>query len=137
MGGSLLSETRGTIDGRAASEWLAQTLAALAATANVRLMPRTQAFGYYAQNFLGLCETVSDPERAAHPDAPRERQWQVRARQVVLACGAIDVDVCFGEAVDYRADSNRKQVSATVASRIRSMLSARLLGRGEPSRTSG
>jgi 1-acyl-sn-glycerol-3-phosphate acyltransferase len=47
----------------------------------------------------------------------------------ILACGAIDVDVCFGEAVEYRADTNRKQVSATVADRIRSMLSDSLLGR--------
>jgi 1-acyl-sn-glycerol-3-phosphate acyltransferase len=47
----------------------------------------------------------------------------------ILACGAIDVDVCFGEAVEYRADSNRKEVSATVASRIRTMLASRLLGR--------
>ena len=32
---------------------------------NVRLMPRTQAFGYYAQNFLALGEIVSDAERKA------------------------------------------------------------------------
>lgn len=47
----------------------------------------------------------------------------------IFACGAIDVDVCFGEAVDYRADTNRKQVSATVARSIRTMLASRLLGR--------
>src|SRR5260221_74406 len=47
----------------------------------------------------------------------------------ILACGAIDVDVCFGEAVEYRADTNRKQVSAAVADRIRTMLSDSLLGR--------
>ncbi|WFU09329.1 lysophospholipid acyltransferase family protein [Rhizobium sp. CB3090] len=47
----------------------------------------------------------------------------------IFACGAIDVDVCFGEAVDYRADTNRKEVSATVARRIRTMLAGRLLGR--------
>jgi 1-acyl-sn-glycerol-3-phosphate acyltransferase len=52
--------------------------------------------------------------------------------KALLACGAIDVDICFGEAVDYRADSNRKHVSATVADRIRTMLSARLRGRGDP-----
>ena len=47
----------------------------------------------------------------------------------IFACGAIDVDVCFGEAVDYRADTNRKEVSATIAQRIRTMLASRLLGR--------
>jgi 1-acyl-sn-glycerol-3-phosphate acyltransferase len=47
----------------------------------------------------------------------------------VLACGAMDVDICFGEVVDYRADSNRKEVSAKVANRIRKMLASRLLSR--------
>ena len=47
----------------------------------------------------------------------------------IVACGAIDVDVCFGEAMDYRAGSNRKEVSATIARRIRTMLASRLLGR--------
>jgi 1-acyl-sn-glycerol-3-phosphate acyltransferase len=47
----------------------------------------------------------------------------------IFACGAIDVDVCFGEPVDYRADSNRKEVSATIAQRIRHMLGSRLRGR--------
>jgi 1-acyl-sn-glycerol-3-phosphate acyltransferase len=47
----------------------------------------------------------------------------------ILACGAIDVDVSFGEAVEYHADTNRKQVSVTVADRIRTMLSDSLLGR--------
>ncbi|MFT4000111.1 MAG: 1-acyl-sn-glycerol-3-phosphate acyltransferase [Rhizobium sp.] len=47
----------------------------------------------------------------------------------IIRCGAIDVDVCFGEAVDYRAGTNRKEVSATIARRIRTMLASRLLGR--------
>ncbi|MGA1803272.1 lysophospholipid acyltransferase family protein [Rhizobium sp. HT1-10] len=47
----------------------------------------------------------------------------------VLACGAIDVDVWFGETVDYTAGSNRKQVAALVTERIRTMLSDLLLGR--------
>jgi len=47
----------------------------------------------------------------------------------IVACGAIDVDVCFGEALDYRVGSNRKEVSATIARRIRNMLASRLLGR--------
>lgn len=47
----------------------------------------------------------------------------------IVACGAIDVDVCFGEAMDYRAGTNRKEVSTTIARRIRTMLASRLLGR--------
>ncbi|WP_398430428.1 lysophospholipid acyltransferase family protein [Shinella yambaruensis] len=43
--------------------------------------------------------------------------------------GAVDVDVDFGERVDYSRSSNRKQVSRTVEARIRAMLGARLRGR--------
>ena len=35
----------------------------------------------------------------------------------------------FGEPVDYRADSKRKDVSATIAQRIRAMLNSSLRGR--------
>ncbi|MDE2576691.1 MAG: (2Fe-2S)-binding protein, partial [Rhodospirillales bacterium] len=94
-GGSLLVETRATIDGRAARDWLAATLADLAARPNVTLMPRTQAFGYYAQNFLGLCETVAAAEATSRAGAPRERLWQMRAAEVVLACGAIERPLVF------------------------------------------
>lgn len=43
--------------------------------------------------------------------------------------GAVDVDVDFGERVDYSKTSNRKQVSRAVEARIRAMLGARLRGR--------
>lgn len=43
--------------------------------------------------------------------------------------GAVDVDVDFGERVDYTRTSNRKQVSRDVEARIRAMLGARLRGR--------
>ncbi|MCG5482482.1 lysophospholipid acyltransferase family protein [Sinorhizobium alkalisoli] len=47
----------------------------------------------------------------------------------VLREGAIDVEVDFGEAVDYDRRSNRKEVSRLVERRIRRMLSDRLRGR--------
>ncbi|THK37456.1 1-acyl-sn-glycerol-3-phosphate acyltransferase [Ensifer sp. MPMI2T] len=47
----------------------------------------------------------------------------------VLREGALDVDVDFGEAVDYDRHANRKNVSRTIEQRIRSMLSDRLRGR--------
>ncbi|MEW9616874.1 lysophospholipid acyltransferase family protein [Shinella sp. S4-D37] len=43
--------------------------------------------------------------------------------------GAVDVDVDFGERVDYSGASSRKAVSRTVEARIRAMLGARLRGR--------
>ena len=95
LGGSLLAETEAEIDGKSARAWLDGTLAALRSAPNVRLMPRTQAFGYYAQNFVGLSERIAEPDLAADPDLPRERLWQMRAREVVLAAGAIERPLVF------------------------------------------
>ena len=47
----------------------------------------------------------------------------------VVREGAVDVDVDFGERVEYSRASNRKHVSREVESRIRAMLGARLRGR--------
>jgi len=47
----------------------------------------------------------------------------------IVRCGAIDAEVSFGEAVEYRADTNRKEVSAAIATRIRSLLNTSLRGR--------
>ena len=97
LGGSLLAETRATIDGRPAADWLAGALAALAARPNVVLLPRTTAFGYFAQNFVALAERVGDHLATPDPDLPRERLWQVVAREVVLATGAIERPLVFPE----------------------------------------
>ena len=97
LGGSLAAETRATIDGQPASQWLAETLDALGAAPNVRLMPRTQAFGYYAQNLVGLSERLAEPDLLADPKRPRERLWQMRAREVVLATGAIERPLVFAD----------------------------------------
>ena len=58
-------------------------------------MTRTQAFGYYAQNFVALNERIAEADLIADPDLPRERLWQMRAREVVLATGAIERPLVF------------------------------------------
>ena len=111
MGGSLLSENTATIDGLSAGEWVAKTLADLAARPNVTLMPRTTAFGWYPHNFLGLCERVTDHLADADPKLPRERLWQVRAKEVVLATGAIERPLVF-------PDNDRPGIMMAEAARI-------------------
>lgn len=83
------------ITGRPASDWLTETLAALAHDARVTLLPRTTAFGYFTHNFVALNERLTDHLAAPPPRQPRERQWQVRAREVVLASGAIERPLVF------------------------------------------
>ncbi|HEY1940479.1 MAG TPA: 2Fe-2S iron-sulfur cluster-binding protein, partial [Roseiarcus sp.] len=95
FGGSLLAERTATIDGAAAADWLAAALAELAAAPRVRLLPRTQIFGYYAQNFLAGQQRLTDHLATPDPRLPRERLWQVRAKEVVLATGAHERPLVF------------------------------------------
>lgn len=95
MGGSLLAEAEAAIDGLPVVQWRDQALAMLGRHPRVRLLPRTQAFGYFAQNFIALAESLTDHLAHPPPDRPRERLWQVRAKQVVLACGAVERPLVF------------------------------------------
>ncbi len=109
FGGSLHAESDTTIDGQDGFAWAQATVATLAA-AGVRLLPRTTAFGYYAQNLVGLVERVTEHLASPAKDAPRERLWKVRARRVVLAIGAIERHMVF-------ADNDRPGIMLASAAR--------------------
>ena len=95
LGGSLLSETSAVIDGKSAADWLGAALAELTASPRATLLPRTQIFGYYAQNFLAGNQRLTDHLGAPDAKMPRERQWQVRAKKVILATGAHERPLVF------------------------------------------
>ncbi len=95
LGGSLLDEGGATIDGQPVVTWLAEAEAALARLPNVTVLKRTTAFGYFPHNLVGLCERLTDHLAAPPKDMPRERLWQVRAGEVVLATGAIERPLVF------------------------------------------
>jgi sarcosine oxidase subunit alpha len=95
MGGSLLAESAARIAGLSAADWITRRLRELAHRPNVTLLPRTTAFGYYAQNFVTLAERLTDHLPSPPSGAARERLWQVRAREVVLATGAIERPLVF------------------------------------------
>ncbi|MCV6547232.1 MAG: sarcosine oxidase subunit alpha [Cohaesibacter sp.] len=95
LGGSLLSEDSVQIDGLSASDWLKNQLDALAGMDNVRLMTRTTAIGYYHQNMVALAQKLTDHLSNIPANSPRERMWRVRAKQVVLAQGAIERPLVF------------------------------------------
>jgi sarcosine oxidase subunit alpha len=97
FGGSLLHEASAAVDGKPASIWLAEAVAELSGRDGVTLLPRTTGFGYFADNFLGLVERVTDHVANPDPRLPRERLWQIRAGQVVLATGAIERPLVFPE----------------------------------------
>ncbi|WP_136660800.1 sarcosine oxidase subunit alpha [Nitratireductor sp. XY-223] len=94
-GGALAYETGVAVNGEPGFDWAVETACALAAMDNVRVLTRTTAFGYYAQNFVGLAERVTDHLADPGPELPRERLWQVRAKKVILATGAIERHMVF------------------------------------------
>ncbi|PVB63557.1 sarcosine oxidase subunit alpha family protein [Labrenzia sp. 011] len=97
FGGSLLSENSATIDGKDPAVWVSETVARLEAMDNVTLLRRTTAFGYFAYNFVALAERVTEHLPDPDPRLPRERLWQVRAKEVVIAAGAIERPMVFPE----------------------------------------
>jgi len=95
FGGRLLSDSF-EIDGAAASEWLAATIAELRANPRVRLMPRTALFSVYDGNSYAALERVSDHLPQPRPFEPRQRLWKIVARQCVIATGALERPIAFG-----------------------------------------
>ncbi|GAB4358299.1 MAG: sarcosine oxidase subunit alpha [Oricola sp.] len=95
FGGALHFEEEARLDGQSGYEWAQQVAGRLSAMDNVRVLARTTAFGYYAQNFVGLVERVTDHLAAPDPELPRERLWQVRAKRVIIAAGAIERHMVF------------------------------------------
>ena len=97
LGGALFSLADETIDGKPALDWVAETLIALGKHQDVRLLPRTTAFSYYDHNYVAMIERVTDHLDEKPENLPRHRLWKVRAKQVVLATGAIERPLVFAD----------------------------------------
>ncbi|MFZ2100676.1 MAG: sarcosine oxidase subunit alpha [Oricola sp.] len=95
FGGALQFEEEARLDGLSGYDWAQLTVDQLSVMDNVRVLSRTTAFGYYAQNFVGLVERVTDHAAAPEAEIPRERMWQVRAKRVIIAAGAIERHMVF------------------------------------------
>lgn len=101
--GGALPDGDELIDGQPAADWIAATLAELAALPEVTVLPRTTLTGYYDHNYLTAVERVRDhqgPRRNTDgnrdDDAiPRQRFRKIRARRVVLATGALERPFLF------------------------------------------
>ncbi len=85
LGGSFLARSGGIEQAVAAIEGLR--------AAGVTIMPRTCVFGLYDGCVAGMIEQVSD-DPGLH--GVRQRTWVVRPREIVLATGAIEQPLAFG-----------------------------------------
>jgi sarcosine oxidase, subunit alpha len=87
IGGGALAET-------GLAGWLDEARTRIAAASNIRVLTRTTAFGYFHDNFIAAIE-----RRTEHLSdigaGPREKLWRIRAREVVLAQGAIERPLVF------------------------------------------
>jgi sarcosine oxidase subunit alpha len=94
VGGSLLGE-RAVVDGMTGVEWVGAVERELEANPRVRILRRAVAFGHYDGDLVAVCERVRDHRPARDGFEPRQRLWWFRARQVVLASGAVERPLVF------------------------------------------
>ncbi len=93
--GGLTLASKAQIDGAEASQWIENAVAELQQMPEVTLLPRSTVFGYHDYNFLTINQRLSDHLPLAERPASREKLWQVRAHQVVLATGAAERPLIF------------------------------------------
>jgi sarcosine oxidase, subunit alpha len=90
LGGALRWEEH-KIDGQPALAWAHSAALELRSATHFRGLTRTTAFGIYDDNLVALRESLEP----STPASARERVWHVRAREVVLATGAIERPLVF------------------------------------------
>jgi len=93
--GGLTLASQAQIDGVDAASWIDDAVAELRAMEEVTLLPRSTVFGYHDYNFLTINQRLSDHLPLAERVGGREKMWQVRAHQVVLATGAAERPLIF------------------------------------------
>jgi sarcosine oxidase subunit alpha len=95
LGGRAIDDAS-TIDGRPALEWVRSTEQQLTKL-GVTILRRTSVFGTYDGGTYGAIERVSDHLAAAPEHQPRQRIWRIVAKRAVLASGATERPIVFGD----------------------------------------
>jgi sarcosine oxidase subunit alpha len=93
--GGLTLASHASIDGQSASDWIASAVSQLQAMPEVTLLLRSTAFGYHDSNFLTINQRLTDHLPVKDRQGGREKLWQVRAHQVILATGAMERPITF------------------------------------------
>ncbi|MCY3812288.1 MAG: sarcosine oxidase subunit alpha family protein [Gammaproteobacteria bacterium] len=94
FGGSLLSSAM-HIDNRPAAEWVVDAVRELRTFEDVVMLPRSTVVGLYDHSFLTVLERCADHRPSTTGSRVRQRLHRVRAREVVLAAGAIERPLVF------------------------------------------
>jgi sarcosine oxidase subunit alpha len=96
LGGRLLAE-RCEIDGRPAVEWVTAAKTELQSLPDCRIMRRTTVQGVYDGGTYAALERVNDHVPVPPEHEPRQRLWRIVAKRAVLASGAIERPIVFGD----------------------------------------
>lgn len=109
--GGFVDCSDGEVDGRPPLEWAQSAAQRLAGADNVHVLTRTTVAGHYHHNWVLMLERVTDHDpELAREGTPRHRLWRVRAKEIVLATGAIERPLVF-------ADNDRPGIMLASAAR--------------------
>ena len=95
LGGSLLS-CPAEIDGEPALRWAGRIEAGLRQRPDVRILTRSTAFGYQDHNLVTVAQRLTDHLPVRMRAGSRELLWKIRAGRVILATGAHERPLVFG-----------------------------------------
>ncbi|GAA3713818.1 sarcosine oxidase subunit alpha [Oceanisphaera sediminis] len=95
FGGHLLHSTQ-PINGQAPTQWVANAVKELQGLPDVTLLPRSTAAGYYDHNFVTVLERRTDHLGERISGKTRQRLHRIRAKRVVLATGAHERPLVYG-----------------------------------------
>src|ERR1043166_2713395 len=95
LGGRLLAE-RYEVDGQPGVEWATQVEAELASMPDVRIMRRTTVTSVFDHGQYAALERVNDHVPVPPEHEPRQRLWKIMAKRSVLAAGAHERMIAFG-----------------------------------------
>ncbi|KLN61733.1 hypothetical protein WH96_05355 [Kiloniella spongiae] len=92
LGGSLLSNPAG----QNSDTWLSNIVEQLKALDNVKILIRTTVFGAYDNDIYGAVERVWDHVELVPDNQHRQIYWQIRTKRAVMATGAVERLLVFG-----------------------------------------
>ncbi|MEM5387392.1 sarcosine oxidase subunit alpha family protein [Paraburkholderia phymatum] len=95
LGGSLLS-CKTEIDGRQAMSWVEKIEAELSRMPDVKILTRSTAFGYQDHNLVTVTQRLTEHLPVSMRKGTRELLWKIRAKRVILATGAQERPIVFG-----------------------------------------
>ena len=101
------------IDNKDVGVWVRAITRKLQSKPNVRILTRTTLTGHYDHNFAMALERITDHLPPTASGTTRQRLWRIRAKQIIVAAGAIERPLTF---------ANNDRPGVMLASAVRTYL---------------